>query len=70
MTNIIIVPNVGRGANVVFETVPNVGDEVHWEFESEHGNGIQHKSGIVRHREFDVRGNVTLHVHRGGRWLE
>jgi len=65
MATITIVPHVGKGATVVWETVPNVSDEVHWEFESQHGNGTQHKSGVVQHREFDVQGNVTLYVQRG-----
>jgi hypothetical protein len=68
MTVIKIKPNVGKGAKVVWETVPTVGDRVAWEFESESEPGTtKQNTGIVKRREFNVQGDVTLHVDRAAR---
>jgi len=65
MAVIKIKPNVGKGAQVVWETVPSAGDKVSWEFESESEPGTTKKNtGVVTSREFNPQGDVTLHVVR------
>ena len=63
MAKITIEPNVGKGATVVWETVPNVNDTVSWQYEGSGGN-IRGNTGIVEHRHFWPNGDVTLTVKR------
>jgi hypothetical protein len=61
--SITIEPNVGKGAKVLWETVPNVGDTVSWQYK---GINEQMKAnrGTVIHRHFWESGDVTLTVER------
>lgn len=63
MNRITIEPNVGKGATVVWETVPNVGDTVVWQYEGSNGQP-KGNQGVVKHRKFWANGDVTLTVKR------
>jgi hypothetical protein len=60
-TQIEIVPNVGKGATVYWETVPIIGDTVSWSYLGSNGE-VKNNKGIVRDRV--VSGNVVLIVER------
>lgn len=69
MAKITIIPNIGKGSDtggidVVWETVPNVGDTLSWQFQGR--ERIRIGRGIVQSREFKANGDVILRVSKTG----